>query len=343
METIQFELPPDLEAHGPPEHRGLRRDHVRLMVLPRFRGPAVHARFDALGDFLRPGDLLVVNDSRTLPALLRGRDESGAQVEVRLANRRAEDTWDALLLDGRRHVGRAGMQLDFGEGFSGQVLGPNPELPFLWLVRFDRCCAELLHQIYRLGSPVRYDYVPADLPLDLYQTVYAGQPGSVEMPSAGRAFSWELLFKLRRQGIEFAPLSLHTGLSSARDEALDASHPVYAEEYEIPASTAEAVGQARQRGSRVVAVGTSVVRALETAARAGGPPGPRRGWTRLHVDASHRLLAVDGLLTGLHEPEASHLDLLSAFVDPARLQAAYQEAIRRRYLWHEFGDMNLII
>jgi S-adenosylmethionine:tRNA ribosyltransferase-isomerase len=93
----------------------------------------------------------------------------------------------------------------------------------------------------------------------------------------------------------------------------------------------------------VVAVGTSVVRALETAARAGGPPGPRRGWTRLHVDASHRLFAVDGLLTGLHEPEASHLDLLSAFVDPARLQAAYQEAIRRRYLWHEFGDMNLII
>jgi S-adenosylmethionine:tRNA ribosyltransferase-isomerase len=343
MQSIRFELPPELEAHEPAEHRGLRRDHVRLLVVPRFEGPFLHTRFDALGEYLKPGDLLVLNDSRTLPALLRAQDETGAPVEVRLAHHRAEDIWDALLLDGRRHIGREGMRLDFGQGFSARVVGPNPELPFLWQVRFDRCCAELLHQIYRLGAPVRYDYVPQELPLDLYQTVYAGQPGSVEMPSAGRAFSWELLFKLRRRGIDFVSLSLHTGLSSTRDDALDATHPAYAEQYEIPESTARAVNEARSGGGRVVAVGTTVVRALETTVRPDGTLRGTRGWTRLHIDSAHKLRAVDALLTGLHEPEASHLDLLSAFIAPGRLQAAYQEAVQRRYLWHEFGDMNLIV
>jgi S-adenosylmethionine:tRNA ribosyltransferase-isomerase len=304
METLQFNLPPELEAHQPPEQRGLRRDHVRLLVLPRFAGAVTHARFDALGDFLQPGDLLVVNTSRTLPALLKATDETGRPVEVRLSRRQGENTWSALLLDGRKQAGRAGMKLDFGEGFSAEVIGGDEELSFLWQVRFDRCCGALIDQIYRQGLPVHYDYVAEALPLDLYQTVYAGEPGSAEMPSAGRAFSWELLFKLRRQGIDLATLSLHTGLSSTRDDALDASHPVYPEEYEIPLETARAINAARRKGSKVVAVGA--------------------------------------LLTGLHEPHASHLDLLSAFVEPVRLQAAYQEAIERGYLWHEFGDMNLI-
>ncbi len=234
------------------------------------------------------------------------------------------------------------MRLDFGEGFSAIVLAPNVELPFLWQVRFDRCCSALLDQIYRLGLPVHYDYVPEALPLDLYQTIYAGEPGSVEMPSAGRPFSWELLFKLRRKGIDLATLSLHTGLSSTRDDDLDATHPVYPEEFEIPHSTAKAVNATRRNGGKVIAVGTTVVRALETAADADGMVGPVRSWTRLHIDASHRLRTVDALLTGLHEPHASHLDLLSAFIDPLRLQAAYLEAVQQGYLWHEFGDMNLI-
>ena len=342
MEPIQFVLPPALEAHQPPEQRGLRRDHVRLLVLPRLAGPAIHTRFDALGDFLHPGDLLVVNTSRTLPALLKAHDDQGLPVEVRLSHRKAENTWSALLLDGRKQVGQAGLKLDFGEGFSAEVVARDEELPFLWQVRFDRCCGALIDQIYRLGLPIHYDYVAEALPLDLYQTVYAGEPGSAEMPSAGRAFSWELIFKLKRKGIDLATLTLHTGLSSSRDDALDASHPIYPEEYEIPLSTARAINAAHRNGGRVVAVGTTVVRALETAAEEDGSVAPMKSWTRLHIDASHRLRTVDALLTGLHEPHASHLDLLSAFIDSARLQAAYQEAIQRGYLWHEFGDMNLI-
>jgi S-adenosylmethionine:tRNA ribosyltransferase-isomerase len=342
MAAIDFSLPKNLEAHEPPEYRGVRRDHMRLLVLSRTQGGPIHTRFDQLGDFLKPDDLLVVNTSRTLPALLKARDDAGRLLEVRLARKLDEELWSALILQSRLQAGQTGMRLDFGEGFGAVVMGPDEELPFLWKVHFDRCCSALLDQIYRQGLPIHYDYVPEGLPLDLYQTIYAGEPGSVEMPSAGRAFSWELLFHLRRKGIGLAALTLHTGISSTRDDALDASHPIYPEEIELPLETARAINRAHENGGKVVAVGTTVVRALETAAGPDGRLASFHGLTRLHIDEAHRLRGVDALLTGLHEPRASHLDLLSAFVQPARLEQAYKEAIERGYLWHEFGDMNLI-
>lgn len=354
---IDFDLPSALEAHAPPELRGLRRDQVRLLVLERDTGAVTHTRFDRLGDFLRPGDLLVVNASRTVPALLRAVGDDGAPVEVRLADRRGARRWDALLLDGRRHVGRAGMRLVFadgdgrgetaprhtGVGLRALVLGRRPDLPFLWRLQFSRSGPALLDTIYRLGEPVRYGYVGGALPADLYQTVYASVPGSVEMPSAGRPLSWELLLGLRRRGIEVASLVLHTGLSSTRDDAVDALHPNYDEAYDVPGTTADAVNRTRAAGGRVIAVGTTVVRALETVTGGDGVARPAHGRTRLRITPDTRPRAVDGLLTGLHEPRASHLDLLSAFVAPRRLAAAYREALARGYLWHEFGDMNLIV
>ena len=342
--TIEFDLPPELEAHQPPEMRGLRRDGVRLLVLPRSDDtPLVHTQFSALGQFLREGDLLVVNDSRTLPALLHARDERGQDLEVRLAQRHSDDCWDALLLKDRTHVGRSGMRLEFGHGLTARVDAPNPELPFLWQVQFNQCCTELLDLIYRIGLPIRYNYVAEALPLDLYQTVYAAGPGSVEMVSAGRPLTWELLLGLRRLGIRLASISLHTGLSSSRDEAIDATYPNYVEEYDLPAETVHAIQACHRAGGRVIAVGTTVVRTLETVAGENRTLAAAHGWTRLHISAGHRLRVVDGLLTGLHEPESSHLDLLSAFVEPARLKEIYLDAIERGYLWHEFGDMNLII
>lgn len=342
-QPLQFELPSDLEASAPAEFRGLRRDRVRLLVLPRFKGIITHSRFDALGDFLDRGDLLVLNNSRTLPAVLQARDENGVLVEVRLAQRMSEDVWEALILDDRRRVGRLDMKLKFDPGLSAVVVAPGHDQPYLWQVRFDRCCADLLDLIYRLGVPVRYSYVPERLPLDLYQTVYASRPGSMEMPSAGRAFSWELLFKLRQKGVDFVSITLHAGLSSTRDEVLDASQPNSEEEFEIPGPAAEAVNDAHRHGRRVIAVGTTVVRALETVANPDRTMGAGRGRTTLHITRGTPLKVVDSVLTGLHEPQASHLDLLSAFVEPDRLMAAYREAIKRRYLWHEFGDMNLIL
>ena len=340
---LQFELPPELEAHEPPELRGLRRDHVRLMVLPRFEGDAIHTKFDALGDFLQAGDLIVVNNSRTLPALLPARDESGDEVEVRLAHRQSEDLWDALVLKGRTHVGRPGMQLDFGQNLTAQIMGQNAELPFLWQVQFDRCCSELLDLIYRIGFPIRYNYVLGELPLDLYQTVYAAEPGSVEMVSAGRPFTWEVLLKLKRKGIGLAAISLHTTLSSTRDDAIDRTHPNYEEEFDVSEATAQAINACHEQGGRVIAIGTTVVRTLETVAQQKGAMVSAHGRTRLHIAAGYQLRVVDALLTGMHEPESSDLDLLSAFIEPGRLKRAYLQAIEQGYLWHEFGDMNLII
>ncbi|HEY7294916.1 MAG TPA: S-adenosylmethionine:tRNA ribosyltransferase-isomerase, partial [Dehalococcoidia bacterium] len=200
-----------------------------------------------------------------------------------------------------------------------------------------------LDRIYRAGEPVRYTYVPEILPIEDYQTVYAAEPGSVEMPSAGRPFTWQLLLELRRRGVQTAFITLHTGLSSVRDDALDALRLGHEEQYRIGPQAAAAVNEARERGRRVIAVGTTVVRTLETVADAGGHVQAAAGTTGLYISAVHRLRAVDGLLTGLHEPQASHLDLLSAFVPPALLGPAYAQALATGYLWHEFGDVNLII
>jgi S-adenosylmethionine:tRNA ribosyltransferase-isomerase len=190
---------------------------------------------------------------------------------------------------------------------------------------------------------VRYEYVGAPWKLDDYQTIFATEPGSAEMPSAGRPFTWRLVFDLARRGVRTASIVLHAGLSSYLDDALDALSIAPEEEYRVDDAAAEAIARTRAVGGRVVAVGTTVVRALETAAREDGTVAAGRGYTRLRIADDHALRCVDGLLTGLHEPEASHLDLLSAFVAPAALEAAYAEAVERGYLWHEFGDVNLIV
>ncbi len=334
-----FALPPDLAAREPPERRGVPRDRVRLLVLDRRTGGARHTRFDRLGEHLRPGDLLVFNSSRTLPAVLHGRAPCGAAVEVRLAEHNSDDSWQALLVSGPPPARR----IDFGQGLTATVHERDTNIHRLWNIRFSRGGTELIDLLYRLGEPVRYEHVERRWALDYYQTVYAREPGSAEMPSAGRAFTWRLLFALERRGVEAAHLVLHTGLSSYLDDELDAQHPASEEEYRIGTAAAEKVNRARASGRRVIAVGTTVVRALESAADECGHVRAGHAYTRLRITADHRLRAVDGLLTGLHEPEASHLDLLTAFLSAEQVRAAYEEAVRLRYLWHEFGDLNLIV
>ena len=345
--SFTFTLPPELAAKEPPERRGIARDQVRLMVSDRTTDLLQHTQFNHLGQFLRRGDLLVFNSSRTLPASLKGCDISGSPcLEIRLAQHLADDSWLALLLCQQGNPFacglQSGMQLHFGQGLTATVSDRNLTIPRLWNLRFSKSGTELIDLLYRLGEPVRYEYVSAPWDLDYYQTVYAKEPGSAEMPSAGRAFTWKLLFELKRQGIETAYILLHTGLSSYMDDELDAQHPPSEEEYLISEAVAQKINQTRQAGGRVIAVGTTVVRALESVAT---PIGIRaeRGYTRLHIDQNHQLRAVDGLLTGMHEPEASHLDLLTAFLPAPKIQSAYQEAVQQGYLWHEFGDLHLII
>ena len=354
--AVRFRLPPELEATAPPEARGLRRDHVRLLVVDRADGSVAHHRFHELPRLLEPGDLLVVNDSRTLPASLLGHTAAGVPVEVRLAAREAE-RWAALVLgvpaggtdpalvptDQRPAAPAlaAGARLEFAGGLEATVLGRHEEArPLVWLA-FDAAGERLAELLHRAGRPVRYAYVPRAWPLHHYQTLFAAGPGSAEMASAGRPFTVQTLADLRRRGVGLATISLHAGLSTYGDPATDRRF-VPAEPYLVPEATAAAVAATRAAGGRVIAVGTTVVRTLETAATAttlrAGP-----GVSRLRITPRFPLRVVDGLLTGLHEPEASHLDLLGAFLDPPALERAYAAALAAGYLWHEFGDVCLLL
>src|SRR5947209_11972633 len=345
-----FTLPPELSAKEPPERRGIRRDQVRLLVIERATGKIEHTRFDKIDSYLRQKDLLVFNSSRTLPASLRGCScgaRHGPCMEVRLAEHLPDDSWLALLLceqgDPFGCGLREGMQIEFAEGLTAAVLARDANIPRLWKLHFSISGTQLVDLIYRLGKPIRYEYVSTLWDLDYYQTVYAKEPGSAEMPSAGRAFTWKLLLDLKRRGVDAAYIVLHAGLSSYMDDELDAQHPSSEEEYLGSATTAEKINLTRAKDGRVIAVGTTVVRALESVVDETGCVTGVHGYTRLKIDNHHRLKAVDGLLTGLHEPEASHLDLLRAFLPAERIHTAYLEAIARRYLWHEFGDLNLIL
>jgi S-adenosylmethionine:tRNA ribosyltransferase-isomerase len=345
---FSFRLPTELFAKEPPERRGIARDEVKLMVINRNSYQIDHARFYSLGRFLRPGDLLVFNASRTLPALLNGCSELiGLCIEMRLAQHLPDDSWLALL---RCKKGdpftcglRIGMQINFGHGLTATIYGRDKNIHRLWKIRFSKSGAELMELLYRLGQPVRYEYLSVPWDLDYYQTVYAREPGSAEMPSAGRAFTWKILFELKRSGINTAYIVLHTGLSSYMDDILDAKHHSSEEEYFISEATAEKINMTHSQGGRVIAVGTTVVRALESVADGTGKVTAMHGYTRLHITANHKVQAVDGLLTGLHEPEASHLDLLSAFIPAEKINEGYDEAVKKKYLWHEFGDLNLIL
>lgn len=365
---FRFELPDELSAHEPPEKRGLTRDGVRLLAADRRTGAMTHTRFHRISDFLRPGDCLVFNASRTLPAVLpaviegpaaqrEGDAAQGAdpgrrlQLQLRLARRWEDGAWSVLALDGNEEPWKGdllGARLVLAAGgpeggLSAEVVERDAYVDRLWKIRFSQRGQGLMECLSRLGNPVRYWYASAPWDLDYYQTVYAREPGSVEMPSAGRAFTWKLLTELRRKGIGTAFLILHASLSSYMDEEFDSGHPASVEPFRLEARAAAAINAAKDRGGRVVAVGTTVVRALESLADASGRVRAQAGDTRLRITPGYPLKAADGLLTGFHEPTASHLDLLSAFMPPQRLRGVYAEALREKYLWHEFGDANLIL
>ncbi|SER57061.1 S-adenosylmethionine:tRNA ribosyltransferase-isomerase [Salipaludibacillus aurantiacus] len=347
MNTVMppaFTVPERLNASSPPEARGLRRDFVKMMVLSRQSGSWIDTSFSQLPGFLREGDLLVLNNSRTIPAVFKADIERNGFIckrnqEVRLARRLSEKVWEVLVPELNLQKND---QMHFSSRLSAEVINFKPELPFT-VVEFSAASARLFEELYSTGEPVRYEYIHHPWSLDYYQTVYANVPGSVEMPSAGRAFSWELLQKLQAAGIRTAFLQLHTGLSYLLDDRWH-QHPSHNKEhYSIPAATLSAVKQTKKDGGRVVPVGTTVVRALETAARRKSNLSSISGWTDLYINEATPLRVADGLITGFHEPEASHLDMLSAFLNRNQLITAYQHALKKGYLWHEFGDINFII
>jgi S-adenosylmethionine:tRNA ribosyltransferase-isomerase len=336
MRTLDFVLPEDLEATEPPPVR----DGVRLLVASV--DGLTHARFSQLGEFLAPGDLVVVNTSATLAAAVDGQ-QAGVPVEVHFSAELDDGAWVIEVRPGGMSTGpvtdlRPGEVITLDAGATLVVDQPAPAgQTRLWQARAlidGGVCAFLA----RHGRPIRYAYVPSQWPLAEYQTVFAREPGSAEMPSAGRPFTDRVVTDLVTQGVAVAPVVLHTGVSSQ-----EPGEPPQPERFGVPEATARLVNVTRQAGGRVIAVGTTVTRALESAADADGAVQPRHGWTDLVLGPLRPARVVTGLVTGWHAPGASHLALLAAVAGDALVERAYAEAVRQEYRWHEFGDSCLLL
>lgn len=328
MTLTDFELPPALEATAPREPR----DAVRLLVSRTATGAIGQHAFGALPRLLRPGDLLVVNNSGTLPAAIR----LGGERAVHFSTPLPDGAW---LIEYRGH--NAGTEPPARLRLPGGPLG-GPVLTRLdrystrlWRARLS---AAVVPYLLRHGTPVRYSYVDKDWDLAAYQTVFARVPGSAEMPSAARPFTERIVTDLAAGGVLIAPVTLHCGVSS-----LESGEDPYPEPYDVPPATARLVNYVRAAGGRVIAAGTTVVRALESVSDAAGLVRPGAGWTSHVVTPATGVRVLDGLLTGLHEPRSSHLRMLEAFLGPDLLARCYDEAIAAGFLWHEFGDVHLIL
>jgi S-adenosylmethionine:tRNA ribosyltransferase-isomerase len=327
------------EAREPPEDRGRGRDDVRLLVA-RAKGALEHARFAELPGLLEPGDLLVLNTSATLPAAIAvSGPEAGLTLNLSTPARGAEShIWLAELRHaGERHRGgHEGQVLLLPEGATAVLLERDPG-GRLWRVSLH-VPGSLERYLAHHGAPIRYRHVDHAWPLDRYRTVYATEPGSAEMPSAGRAVTPELVTRLIAGGVDLAPLVLHTGVSS-----LEFGETPQAERFRIPRFTAARVNLTRELGGRVIAVGTTVVRALQAATHADGRVRAAKGWAEVVIGPDTPIRAVDGLLSGFHDRDSSHLAILEAIAGRALLERSYDEALRAGYLRHEFGDSHLLL
>ena len=338
MSVLPAAVPEPAEASRPPEARGLSRDGVRLMVASSSR--LLHATFAALPELLIPGDLLVVNTSRTLPAALPARRDDGEALTLSLSTPVPHELRGRWVVELRRpetgaRDGRAGERLSLPAGGRAELAAPYLGTR-LWIAALS-LPEPLFDYLEHHGRPIRYPHLEGEWPLALHQTVYATEPGSAEMPSAGRPFTPELIARLVARGIDVAPVVLHTGVSS-----LESEEAPYPERYRVPAWTAERVNLAHRVGGRVIAVGTTVVRAVESAAGEDGRVSGGAGWTELVIGAERGVRAIDGIVTGFHDRDSSHLQMLEAIAGRELLERAYRAAAGAGYLRHEFGDLLLI-
>jgi S-adenosylmethionine:tRNA ribosyltransferase-isomerase len=347
LASVPLELRPELEAHEPPEATGTTRDDVRMLVSRTAAGELAEHRFADLPDLLLPGDLVVVNNSATIPAAVALTDPppGTGPLTVHFSTAMAAGDW---LIELRAGTGQATTPMPGGA--DGQRLELPGSVVLTLIERFSgrlwraRLSTAVIPYLLRYGQPIRYSYVPRPWPIEAYQTVFATWPGSAEMPSAARPFTAQIVTRLVSRGVCIAPVTLHTGVSS-----LEGDEDPYPESYDVPAATARLVNVTRRSGGRVIAAGTTVVRALESAALATGCDGcdssvaAAAGWTSHVVTRQSGVAVVDGLLTGLHEPRSTHLWMLAAFAGDALLSRCYQTAAAHGYRWHEFGDVHLLL
>lgn len=340
MKTSDFDyyLPEELIAQEPAP----RRDESRLMVLKKDGGRPEHRVFRDIVRYLEPGDVLVINNTRVLPARLWGKKAgTGTRVEVLLLTRLEDDVWETLVRPGRRLP--PGTEIVFGAELRGRVESVGEDGCRHIRFRYRGDFEQLLDKLGSMPLPPYIKKQPADP--QRYQTVYASDPGSAAAPTAGLHFTPELLAEIRDRGVTVAPVLLHVGLGTFRPVKVEdiTSHRMHAEYYRITPETARLINEARAAGRRVVAVGTTTTRCLETAGREGDGVRPGSGWTDIFIYPGYTFRVIDGLVTNFHLPRSTLVMMVSALVGRERLLDAYAEAVRQRYRFFSFGDAMLII
>lgn len=350
LKDLHFELPDEKAATMPVEATGEDRSDVKMMVIHRQTGVIEHRRFVDLPEYLQPRDLVVLNASATLPSQFMAHRNNEQEIKVRLSSRDPSsngkgDRWYAVF-DPDKEIA-IGDRLAFGENeeLTATIVSRHPEVSKLWLLAFDLNGTSIEQWRNRLAQPVRYSYVPDQWGIEYYQNVYSQFPGSAEMPSAGRAFTPEILASLHKRGVGAVRVILHTGVSNIdiEEEQIE-QHSMYEEAYQITEEAAQMINHAHNRGGRVFAIGTTVVRTLETVGNASGCLEGQSGWTSLYITPDYQFKVVDALLTGFHEAKSTRLVLSVAFArDKDLVLRAYNEALERGYRWHEFGDLTLIL
>lgn len=348
--TFDFHLPDQLQCAKPTEVRGIARDKVGLMISDKSTDKIEHTLFRNIVYYLQEGDVLVVNTSGTLKAALEAYHSDGTLLRIHLSTKQSDKQW---IIELREVVGKhtkrfkgalKGEVLQLSNG--GSILLQKPyysekdssqEHLQLWVAEIQ-VNDTVENYLDRHGMPIRYNYVESQYPQSYYQTIFAKEMGSAEMPSAGRAFTQQLLTQLIVKGVQILPIVLHTGVAS-----LEIDERPYQEYYRVSKHTASALNLARQQNKRIIAVGTTVVRALETVTNKEGLTLSGSGWTNEFITPERGVFAVNGLLTGFHEPKASHLLMLEALAGRSHIEVTYQAAIEEAYQWHEFGDLHLIL
>ena len=340
MKTSDFyyDLPQELIAQDPLEDRS----SSRLMVLDKKTGQVEHRIFRDIVDYLNPGDCLVVNNTKVIPARLMGvKEDTGAHIEVLLLKRKADNVWETLVKPGKK--ARPGARIDFGDGLlKAEVLEVVDEGNRLIQFEFDGIFEEILDKLGQMPLPPYITHQLKDK--NRYQTVYAKHEGSAAAPTAGLHFTPELLEKIQEKGIKLAHVTLHVGLGTFRPVKVDdvTQHHMHSEFYMVEEEQARLINETKAAGGRVICVGTTSCRTLESATGEDGILKAGSGWTEIFIYPGYRFKIMDALITNFHLPESTLLMLVSAFADKEKIMKAYEEAVRERYRFFSFGDAMFI-
>jgi len=347
--NLDFQLPKILECSSPTEVRNLKRDEVKLMVSERHNDKITHTQFSNIDHFLTKNNVLVVNTSGTINAALKTTLPNNEDGRIHLSTQISKNEWIAEIrkvVDNKtvRYTDIEENQiLSIPNNHHIKIVSPfydenrNKQHLQLWKISFFGI-DNMDEYLNKYGQAIAYSTVDVEYPQSYYQTVFAKEMGSSEMPSAGRAFTPYLIEKLKAKGVKIVPILLHTGVSS-----LEANEKPYPEYFEVSKETANALNEYTLQGKRIIAVGTTAIRAVESATNKKGKVQAQKGWTNLFITPANGIKIIDGMLTGFHEPKASHLLMMQALATTEHLSICYNQAIENSYKWHEFGDMHLLM